>query len=144
MITVHGRAELVVARRSLPGPVAVVLTMGALHEGHAALIDAARADVGAVVVTVFVNPLQFGPGEDLARYPRTLEADCELCSEHGVAVVFAPESRVVYPTGEPQVRVSAGPVGDRFEGASRSGHFDGVLTVVLKLLNLVQPDVAAF
>ncbi|WBB64189.1 pantoate--beta-alanine ligase [Streptomyces sp. WMMC500] len=126
---------------------AVVMTMGALHEGHAALIRAARADVGPygqVVVTVFVNPLQFGPGEDLDRYPRTLDADVLLAGKEGADVVFAPPADEVYPGGEPQVRVSAGPMGERLEGAFRPGHFDGVLTVVAKLLHLTRPDVALY
>ena len=137
------REELAAVRKELPGRVAVVMTMGALHPGHAALVDAAREHADSVVVTVFVNPLQFAPGEDLDRYPRTLDADLELCRRHGADVVFTPAPEVVYPT-DPVVRVSAGPAGDRFEGASRPGHFDGVLTVVLKLLHLVAPDVALF
>ncbi|RCG23525.1 pantoate--beta-alanine ligase [Streptomyces diacarni] len=126
---------------------AVVMTMGALHEGHAALVRAARERVGPggqVVVTVFVNPLQFGAGEDLDRYPRTLEADVLIAGKEGADVVFAPPVEEVYPGGEPQVRVSAGPMGDVLEGASRPGHFDGMLTVVAKLLHLTAPDVAFF
>ncbi|MFB7129082.1 pantoate--beta-alanine ligase [Kitasatospora xanthocidica] len=126
---------------------AVVMTMGALHEGHAALIRAARKQVGRegrVAVTVFVNPLQFGPGEDLERYPRTLDDDVRLAEEHGADVVFAPSAEEVYPNGEPQVRMAAGPMGERFEGATRPGHFDGVLTVVAKLLHITDPDFAFF
>ncbi|MBO8192339.1 pantoate--beta-alanine ligase [Streptomyces oryzae] len=126
---------------------AVVMTMGALHEGHAALVRAARERVGPegqVVVTVFVNPLQFGAGEDLDRYPRTLEADLEVAGKEGADVVFAPSLAEVYPGGEPQVRISAGPMGAVLEGAFRPGHFDGVLTVVAKLLHLTAPDVAFF
>ncbi|MCX4748290.1 pantoate--beta-alanine ligase [Kitasatospora sp. NBC_01287] len=126
---------------------AVVMTMGALHEGHAALIRAARKEVGAdgrVAVTVFVNPLQFGPTEDLERYPRTLAADVRLAEEHGADVVFAPLPEEVYPNGTPQVRLSAGPMGERFEGVSRPGHFDGMLTVVAKLLHITDPDFAYF
>ncbi|GAA2104966.1 pantoate--beta-alanine ligase [Streptomyces albiaxialis] len=126
---------------------AVVMTMGALHEGHAALVRAARERVGPhgqVVVTVFVNPLQFGAGEDLDRYPRTLDADLLVAGKEGADVVFAPSVDEVYPGGEPQVRVSAGPMGERLEGAHRPGHFDGVLTVVAKLLHLTAPDVAFF
>ncbi|MBO0652671.1 pantoate--beta-alanine ligase [Streptomyces triculaminicus] len=126
---------------------AVVMTMGALHEGHATLVRAARELVGGdgqVVVTVFVNPLQFGAGEDLDRYPRTLDADVEIAREAGADAVFAPSVDEVYPGGEPQVRVSAGPMGERLEGAFRPGHFDGVLTVVAKLLHLTAPDVALF
>ncbi|MGW2824370.1 pantoate--beta-alanine ligase [Streptomyces sp. NPDC001443] len=126
---------------------AVAMTMGALHEGHATLIRTARelaGPDGEVVVTVFVNPLQFGAGEDLDRYPRTLEADLELAEQAGADVVFAPSVDEVYPGGEPQVRIGAGPMGERLEGATRPGHFDGVLTVVGKLLHLTRPDVALF
>ncbi len=137
------REELVGARKVLPGRVAVVMTMGALHEGHAALVRAARRAADSVVVTVFVNPLQFGAGEDLDRYPRTLDDDLALCAREGADVVFTPTLEVVYPTA-PLVRVQAGPLGDVLEGAVRPGHFDGMLTVVLKLLHLVRPDVALF
>ncbi|WP_055616221.1 pantoate--beta-alanine ligase [Streptomyces phaeochromogenes] len=125
---------------------AVVMTMGALHEGHATLIRTAReiAGDGEVVVTVFVNPLQFGAGEDLDRYPRTLDADVKIAGLAGADVVFAPAVDEVYPGGEPQVRISAGPMGGRLEGSTRPGHFDGMLTVVAKLLHLTRPDVALF
>ncbi|MET7611240.1 pantoate--beta-alanine ligase [Streptomyces seoulensis] len=126
---------------------AVVMTMGALHEGHATLIRAAREIAGPdgeVVVTVFVNPLQFGAGEDLDRYPRTLDADLALAGHAGADAVFAPAVEEVYPGGEPQVRVTAGPMGGRLEGATRPGHFDGMLTVVAKLLHLTRPDVALY
>ncbi|MFG3197908.1 pantoate--beta-alanine ligase [Streptomyces sp. NPDC048208] len=126
---------------------AVVMTMGALHEGHATLIRAAREIAGTdgeVVVTVFVNPLQFGAGEDLDRYPRTLDADIALAGRAGADAVFAPAVDEVYPGGEPQVRITAGPMGGRLEGATRPGHFDGMLTVVAKLLHLTRPDVALF
>ncbi|MEU4212089.1 pantoate--beta-alanine ligase [Streptomyces sp. NPDC026206] len=126
---------------------AVVMTMGALHEGHATLIREARrlaGPDGQVVVTVFVNPLQFGPGEDLDRYPRTLDADILLAEKAGADVVLAPAVDEVYPGGEPQVRITAGPMGERLEGASRPGHFDGMLTVVAKLLHLTAPDLALF
>ncbi|MEV0224670.1 pantoate--beta-alanine ligase [Streptomyces sp. NPDC050704] len=125
---------------------AVVMTMGALHEGHATLIRTAReiAADGEVVVTVFVNPLQFGAGEDLDRYPRTLDADVKIAEQAGADVVFAPAVDEVYPGGEPQVRISAGPMGERLEGAVRPGHFDGMLTVVAKLLHLTRPDVALY
>ncbi|MEU7326152.1 pantoate--beta-alanine ligase [Streptomyces griseoviridis] len=133
--------------RTRAGRRAVVMTMGALHEGHATLIRTARdlaGPDGEVVVTVFVNPLQFGAGEDLDRYPRTLDADLEIAERCGADVVFAPSVDEVYPGGDPQVRISAGPMGDRLEGASRPGHFDGVLTVVGKLLHLTRPDAALF
>lgn len=123
---------------------AVVMTMGALHEGHLALVRLARERADQVVVTIFVNPLQFGPAEDLSRYPRDLDRDLALLAREGADVVFAPDVAEVYPDGEPVVRVSAGALGDRLEGAHRRGHFDGVLTVVLKLLHLVRPDVAVF
>jgi pantoate--beta-alanine ligase len=126
---------------------AVVLTMGALHEGHAALIRAARREAGPdgqVVATVFVNPLQFGPSEDFGRYPRTLDADLELAAGAGADAVFAPAVEEVYPGGDPQVRITAGPTGERLEGAHRPGHFDGMLTVVAKLLHLTEPDVTLF
>ncbi|MFD5100318.1 pantoate--beta-alanine ligase, partial [Streptomyces albidochromogenes] len=137
----------VLAHSAAPGRTAVVMTMGALHEGHATLIRAARSHVGPegfVVVTVFVNPLQFGAGEDLDRYPRTLDADLALAKRSGANAVFAPSADEVYPGGEPQVRITAGPMGERLEGASRPGHFDGMLTVVAKLLHLTGPDVAFF
>lgn len=126
---------------------AVVMTMGALHEGHATLIRTAReiaGPEGEVVATVFVNPLQFGEGEDLDRYPRTLDADIKIAEQAGADAVFAPAVDEVYPGGEPQVRVSAGPMGERLEGATRPGHFDGMLTVVAKLLHLTRPDVALY
>lgn len=144
---VHTREQLAEERTrmdQLGGTVAVVMTMGALHAGHAELIRTARERAAAVVVTVFLNPLQFAPGEDLAKYPKTLPSDVALCEAHGVDVVFAPSTAVVYPDGEPLVRVSAGPVGDVLEGHSRPGHFDGVLTVVAKLLHLTRPDLAYF
>lgn len=138
------REELAGVRRTLPGRVAVVMTMGALHEGHAALMRTAKTLADSVLVTVFVNPLQFGPSEDLDRYPRTFDADLEMCAREGVDAVFAPTVDVVYSSGEPAVWVSAGPLGDRLEGAHRPGHFDGVLTVVAKLLHLTRPHVAVF
>lgn len=142
---VETAAELRALKRR--GRRAVVMTMGALHEGHATLIRTARDHVGPegqVVVTVFVNPLQFGAGEDLDRYPRTLDADIAVAGEAGADAVFAPSVEEVYPGGEPQVRIGAGPMGDVLEGASRPGHFDGMATVVAKLLHLTAPDVALF
>jgi pantoate--beta-alanine ligase len=139
----QSRAELATARKAITGPVSVVMTMGALHAGHAALIRTA-ASYGRVIVTIFVNPLQFGPNEDLDRYPRTLGADLELCAAAGADLVFAPTPDVMYPTGQPLVRVDPGPGGAVLEGASRPGHFAGVLTVVNKLLNLTRPDFAFF
>jgi pantoate--beta-alanine ligase len=142
---VHTRAELRGALANRPGEVGVVMTMGALHDGHRELIRVARRRCAVIVVTVFLNPLQFAPGEDLSRYPKTLESDVELCAAEDVDLVFAPSVAEVYPLGDqPQVRVHAGPLGDVLEGASRPGHFDGVLTVVAKLLHLTSPDVAYF
>jgi pantoate--beta-alanine ligase len=137
-------AELAKVRADLTGRVAVVMTMGALHEGHAELLRAARAEADHVLATIFVNPLQFGPAEDLSRYPRTLEEDLTLLREHGVAAVFVPTVDEMYPDGEPAVRVAPGPLASILEGAHRPGHFDGVLTVVLKLLNLTRADLAFF
>ncbi|EFL25086.1 pantoate-beta-alanine ligase [Streptomyces himastatinicus ATCC 53653] len=139
--------DAALAHFAAPGRTAVVMTMGALHDGHASLIRAARARVGAkglVTVTVFVNPLQFGAGEDLDRYPRTLDADLEVAAAAGADIVFAPSAEEVYGSGEPRIRMSAGAMGEGYEGASRPGHFDGVLTVVAKLLHLTRPDFAFF
>ena len=143
-VVARTRAELAAERDRLGGKVAVVMTMGALHAGHAELVRTARERADAVIVTIFLNPLQFGAGEDLAKYPRKLEEDLELCAKEGVDLVFAPAPDVVYPLGDPAIRVSAGRLGDRLEGASRPGHFDGVLTVVAKLMHLTRPDLAYF
>lgn len=123
---------------------AVVMTMGALHEGHLALVRAARAAADEVVVTVFVNPLQFDDPADLERYPRDLDADLALLEPLGVDLVFTPSAEEVYPGGAPVVTVSAGRIGRIYEGECRPGHFDGMLTVVLKLLHLTRPDAAFF
>ncbi|MFJ5861968.1 pantoate--beta-alanine ligase [Pseudarthrobacter sp. NPDC092439] len=117
----------------------LVPTMGALHEGHAALARTAVEQNDVVVATIFVNPLQFGDAVDLDRYPRTLEADLELLEAQGVDLVFAPAVEEVYPGGEPLVRVTSGKLGEKWEGASRPGHFDGALTVVAKLLHYGLP-----
>jgi pantoate--beta-alanine ligase len=144
---VRTRAELAAALR--PGATrAVVMTMGALHAGHLSLVREARARAEQVVVTIFVNPLQFGPTEDLERYPRDLPGDLASLTDadllgHG-DVVFAPAADEMYPDGAPVVRVDAGPIGTVYEGATRPGHLDGALTVVLKLLHLTAPDVALF
>lgn len=151
-VVVRTRADLRahLAERRATGPVVLVPTMGALHEGHASLMRIARERAGAdgsVVVSIFVNPLQFGPGEDLDRYPRTFDADLAVCGEEGVDVVFAPVVDEVYPGGvatEETVTVEPGALATILEGASRPGHFRGVLTVVAKLLGLVGPDVAVF
>ncbi|GIE98028.1 pantoate--beta-alanine ligase [Paractinoplanes rishiriensis] len=141
---IHTRAELVAATAAAPDQVAVVMTMGALHEGHRQLMRAARERSAFVLVTIFVNPLQFGPGEDFEKYPRTLEADLEACRAEGVAVVFAPSRAEMYPDGPPQITMNAGPLGEILEGASRPGHFAGMLTVVEKLLRLTRADVSYF
>lgn len=142
------RGELVGLLAQRSGPVGFVPTMGALHEGHATLMREARARTGAgtVVASVFVNPLQFGAGEDLDRYPRTLPDDLEVCGREGVDVVFAPSVEEVYPgwPAQPQVTVEPGPLATVLEGATRPGHFRGVLTVVAKLFGLVRPDLAVF
>lgn len=143
-VVVETRAELAKARAEFTGRVAVVPTMGALHRGHAALLRAARAEADHVITTIFVNPLQFAPHEDFDRYPRTMPADLAACAEAGVDLVFAPSRDVMYPGGEPQVRIGPGPLGEVLEGASRPGFFTGVLTVVLKLFNLTRPDAAYF
>jgi pantoate--beta-alanine ligase len=140
----YTRAELGEARARALGRIAVVMTMGALHDGHASLLRAARAAADSVLMTLFVNPLQFGPNEDFDRYPRTLEEDLAIAKAEGVDVVFAPDRREMYPHGEPGVKVNPGPLGDVLEGASRPGFFLGVLTVVLKLLHLTRPDLAYF
>ncbi|MCF6744081.1 pantoate--beta-alanine ligase [Blastococcus sp. KM273128] len=137
-------AELRRLVSALPGPVALVPTMGALHEGHRTLVRAARERAGGVVVSVFVNPTQFGPGEDFDRYPRTWDADLAALAEEGADVVFHPPVEEVYPPGAAGVTVDPGPLGSVLEGAVRPGHFAGVLTVVAKLFGLVRPDLALF
>jgi pantoate--beta-alanine ligase len=136
--------ELGRLRAALPGPVALVPTMGALHEGHRTLVRAAREKAVSVVVSVFVNPTQFGPGEDYDRYPRTWDADLAALAEEGADLVFHPEVDDVYPPGALGVSVDPGPLGSVLEGAVRPGHFAGVLTVVAKLFGLVRPDLALF
>jgi pantoate--beta-alanine ligase len=137
-------ADLRRLRDDLPGPVALVPTMGALHEGHRSLVRVARERAATVVVSVFVNPTQFGPGEDFDRYPRTWDADVAALADEGVDVVFHPPVDEVYPPGAVGVTVDPGPLGSALEGAVRPGHFAGVLTVVAKLFGLVRPDLAFF
>ena len=148
-LTVHSSpAELRAVTRALRATgrrVVLVPTMGALHRGHLELIEHARRVPNTVTVaSIFVNPLQFGPGEDLDRYPRTFDTDRELCEREGVDLVFAPTVDEVYPRGEPQVTIDPGPLATVLEGVSRPTHFRGVLTVVAKLFGLVRPDVAVF
>jgi len=123
--------------------VGFVPTMGFLHEGHLRLVDRAKELADGVVMSIFVNPLQFGPTEDLARYPRDLARDRSLAAARGVDTLFVPDTSAMYP-GEPVARVAPGPVGDVLEGKIRPGHFSGVLTVVAKLFHLVEPDAAVF
>jgi pantoate--beta-alanine ligase len=139
---ITGRTELREAcERARAGGASVgfVPTMGDLHDGHASLIERARRDDGFVAVSIFVNPLQFESAADLVAYPRRLERDRAVAERLGVDVVFAPSEAEMYPHGEPEVTVDPGPLGGRFEGAARPGHFRGVLTVVAKLLSLVGP-----
>jgi len=146
MIDLEGIPELrrwVGEARAAQRRVALVPTMGALHEGHLRLVDEARRRAVAVVMTIYVNPLQFGPKEDLARYPRDLSRDRALAKARGVDALFAPTDAVMYPAGS-EIRVIPGPTADRWEGGARPGHFAGVLTVVAKLFHLVEPDVAMF
>ncbi len=154
-VVARSRADLVtlLAAQRAAGDVVLVPTMGALHEGHAGLIRLAReraGEDGAVVVSIFVNPLQFGPNEDLDRYPRTFDEDLKMCGREGAAVVFAPTVAEMYPGGVPRdrddaaVTVDPGPLAEILEGRTRPGHFRGVLTVVAKLFGLVRPDIAIF
>ena len=148
---VHTAAALHASAARGGGPRAVVMTMGALHDGHAELVRSARECVGAggtVVVTVFVNPTQFGAGEDFDRYPRTLDADVQVCDAAGEDIVFAPDAVEVYGPAqcfrEDSITVDPGPLGDILEGAARPGHFRGTLTVVAKLLGMTHPQYALF
>jgi pantoate--beta-alanine ligase len=146
MIVAHTRAELAAAVEKLHAPLVLVPTMGALHDGHRALLRRARelaGPGGAVAVSIFVNPLQFGPTEDLDKYPRTLDQDLSACEEERVDLVFAPSVREMYPQQQ-FVMVDPGPAGEILEGEFRPGFFHGVLTVVLKLFSLVRPDIAVF
>ena len=139
------RAALADRLRALPGKpsLGLVPTMGALHEGHGHLVRLARRENDVVAVSVFVNPLQFGPDEDFEHYPRTLGSDVELLSRFGADIVLAPPLEEMYPDGQPLVRVTSGRLGTVLDGASRPGHFDGALTVVNKLLNIAAPPVPA-
>lgn len=146
MLTARTRRELrsiLVAATADGERVGFVPTMGALHEGHLRLVDAVRKSCDVVVMSVYVNPLQFGPNEDFKKYPRDLESDSAMAAERGVDVLFAPADDEMYAV-QPAVTVTVGEIGSRWEGKTRPGHFDGVATVVAKLFNIVRPDVAAF
>ncbi|MCZ2401959.1 pantoate--beta-alanine ligase [Paenarthrobacter sp. Z7-10] len=141
---VNSITELKTASASLlaakgAGSLGLVPTMGALHAGHAQLVRSAAAENDVVVASIFVNPMQFGDAEDLQRYPRSLQADLALLETGGADLAFAPAVEEMYPLGEPMVRISAGKLGDKLEGAARPGHFDGALTVVAKLLHMCLP-----
>jgi pantoate--beta-alanine ligase len=131
------------SQRTAGRRIGLVPTMGYLHEGHLALVDEARRRAEAIIMSIFVNPLQFGPGEDLARYPRDLPRDRSLAVARGVDALFVPEVETMYPPGS-EIRVVPGATAERWEGAARPGHFAGVLTVVAKLFHLVEPDLACF
>jgi pantoate--beta-alanine ligase len=143
IVSLHEMREVARQLKESGRPVGLVPTMGALHEGHLSLVRRARAECSATVVSIFVNPTQFGPGEDLARYPRNLDRDLELLKPYKVDAVFAPQAEEMYPPGF-ETFVDPGGVARILEGAARPGHFRGVATVVLKLFNLVQPSVAYF
>jgi pantoate--beta-alanine ligase len=147
MQLIHSVAELkklISERRSSGDRIGFVPTMGALHEGHLSLTDLAQRQCDFVVVSVFVNPLQFGANEDFETYPRTLGIDANLLSDHDVDVLFAPSPSEVYPASKPVKQLTAGSVGEKFEGEIRPGHFDGMLTVVNRLFDIVQPDSVYF
>ena len=144
MRTVTTRSELDDALAQLPRPVALVPTMGALHAGHATLFATARRTAATVVVSIFVNPRQFGSAADVAQYPRTLAADQQIAEAAGAHLLFAPDVDEIYPHDEPIATINPGPLATRLEGASRPGHFTGVATVVSRLFDLVHPDQAYF
>jgi pantoate--beta-alanine ligase len=141
--TIAGVREAVANARANGETIGFVPTMGALHEGHISLVDRAKSEASFTVMSIFVNPLQFAPTEDLAKYPRPVEQDERMAREAAVDVLFRPSSEEMYP-GEREITVTSGEIGSAWEGSSRPGHFDGVLTVVAKLFNIVQPDVAVF
>jgi pantoate--beta-alanine ligase len=141
--TIAEARAAITALRVKQGSIGLVPTMGALHAGHLSLIRAAKAACSAVVATIFVNPTQFAPGEDFAKYPRTFEADSALVEAEGVDILFAPDAVEMYPAGASTV-VEVDGISDRLDGASRPGHFRGVATIVAKLFNIVQPDKAFF
>lgn len=144
LIHTRGQLRAALEPKRNEGQVALVMTMGALHEGHLDLIRRAHELAQTVVVSIFVNPLQFAPGEDFDTYPRTLDADLEKIASAGNAIVFAPAAEDVFPGGAPSVTLDPGPVGRVLEGATRPTHFAGVLQIVAKVMNLVGPDFALF
>jgi pantoate--beta-alanine ligase len=141
--TIAGVREAVANARANGTTIGFVPTMGALHEGHMSLVERAKNEASFTVMSIFVNPLQFAPTEDLAKYPRPVEDDERMAREAGVDLLFRPSASEMYP-GKREITVTAGDIGSAWEGASRPGHFDGVLTVVAKLFNIVQPDVTVF
>ena len=147
MQLIHSVAELrqLISQRRLAGDrIGFVPTMGALHEGHLSLVELAQQKCDFVVVSVFVNPLQFGANEDFDKYPRALGIDSNLLADHEVDVLFAPSPSEMYPSANPVKQLTAGSIGQGFEGEIRPGHFDGMLTVVNRLFDIVQPDCAFF
>jgi pantoate--beta-alanine ligase len=142
--TIAEMREVIAAERVGGRTISLTPTLGALHAGHLEHLRRAAELVDTRVVSIFVNPLQFGPTEDLDRYPRTLDSDLDQLAELGVPFVFAPSALEMYPGGKPETHVSAGRIGELYEGRSRPGHFDGVLTVVAKLLLIVSPDIVTF
>jgi pantoate--beta-alanine ligase len=142
--TIDEMRHVVADLRTQGRSIAFVPTMGALHEGHLKLVDAAKGVADVVIMSIFVNPMQFGPSEDFDRYPRTLDDDSRLATERGVDFLFTPTREDMYPEHAPVVFVHAGSIGKEWEGAVRPHHFEGVLTVVAKLFHIVMPDVAVF
>ena len=142
--TIADVREQIASRRASGQRIALVPTMGFLHEGHLSLVDHARKHAQCVVMSVFVNPLQFGPSEDLATYPRDLERDAALAQSRGTDILFVPAAEEMYPQQRPAITMVAPTLSDRLCGKHRPGHFEGVLTVVAKLFNIMQPDVSVF
>jgi len=142
--TIDEMRHVIASARAKDQSIAFVPTMGALHEGHLTLVDEAKRVADKVVMSIFVNPLQFSPSEDFARYPRTLEEDAALAAKRGVDLLFTPTKEDIYPEYAPVVMVHPGSIGKEWEGAVRPHHFEGVLTVVAKLFHIVTPDVAVF
>ncbi|HMH25587.1 MAG TPA: pantoate--beta-alanine ligase [Gemmatimonadaceae bacterium] len=142
--TIDEMRHVIAGARAKGKSISFVPTMGALHDGHLSLIDEAKRLADTVVMSVFVNPLQFGPNEDFDRYPRTLDDDAKMAAKRGVDFLFTPTREDMYPEHAPVVFVHPGTVGKEWEGAVRPHHFEGVLTVVAKLFHIVMPDVAVF